>query len=178
MKEKTQELEKQYQDFQRSIQDRIDELYLIEKKAEDRAEVLQETSIKLADATSSIIDKMTIANNKIDKTLVQIEKVSDKTQVDLAVSQVRITRSIRMAVISAIITIVYVIILVSMTIHHKNSMAELQSITDSLTKQIKKTPVVVKHDNKNYVMVESDSERVFDLSNGQTGVFAELKYLL
>jgi len=176
MSKKNEDTNNKNYGFQKLIQERIDELYLLEKKAEDRAIVFQEEGVKLAKMASLAIDKVSELNYKTTDSIKKINETSQQITKDLEISQNRLHKSTKMLIVSIITTVICIAFFVIISIHYGREASSARSDLSYLEKKISKTPVVITHNNKSYVMIRPETEQDLISPNGSIGTFAELQF--
>ena len=180
-KQKANQGEALLQEFQQAAQERIDELRYLEQQAKDREADLQETCIRLADATNSILDKMDNLQRHIRESFTNLKTVADSVTTaskqvgnDLQTSQSRVRFSVKASSIAILITVLCLIISITTGIHYTHKVSIAKAAFNDLMNQISGTPVMMHKDGRNYVRIKEDSGVDMNGPDGTVGRFAEI----
>jgi len=146
-------------EFQQVVQQRIDELYVLEKKAKERETELQDKCITLASVTKSVLDKVGSLHNDVDNSMSKIREISEIVNENLKISAKRIWFSIKVSVVAVLIAVFCIFISLLVVKHFYNTVA-----------------LVIQHKhNSTYVRVKPDSEvKFYDSTNGTLATFAKI----
>jgi hypothetical protein len=158
------------------IQDHLDELYLLEKKAGERAEVLQENCIELSKFAKKFVEKAHQLNSKTVESTGQATIAANTINTNLKSAHRLYLHSIKMLVISVFITTTLIISWIVINFHYESKVSEEKSTYQYFLSQIDKTLVILKKNGKNYVLIKPGSEQNLVRDNGKSDTFAKIKY--
>lgn len=178
-------LHEHYAHFQKEVQKCFEDFYDIEKQAADRTKELQQVRINFVEAATALLNEIRQSRNeeagssfKIVQASDKIAQASQQISEGLNISQTRTSKSIRLLLISILVTVICIITLVGVGVHYKNKVFTAGRVYYALIDRIQKTPVIVKSQGKAYVMIEPDSEQLLTAPGGETATFAKIKYAL
>lgn len=159
------------------MQNHLDELYLLEKRAADRTDALQERCADLSKFAKSFIEETRQLNAQTTEFAEKAAIAANTIDAGLKSAYTYYLRSIRMLMISVFITAALVVSWVVISFHYQNKVSEAKKILHSFLSQIDKTPVIMKENGKSYVLIKPGSEKSHTTDDGKIDTFAEIKYL-
>jgi len=154
------------------IENRLDELYLLEKKAGERAEVLQENCIELSKFAKKFIEKAHQLNTKTTESTEQATIAANTINTNL-----KSAHRLYLHSISVFITTALIVSWVVISVHYQDKVSEVKSIYSYFLNKVDKTPIILKRNGKDYVQIKPSSEQKVMKYDGKSDTYAEIKYL-
>lgn len=158
------------------MQNYIDELYLLQKKAEERADDLYDNCAGLIKFSKSFIEKAHQLNAETVESTKQATIAANTIDINLKSAHKLYLHSIRMLVISVFITTALIVSWVGVSVHYKNKVSEAKSLYQYFSSKVDKTPIILKRKGKDYVQIKPGSEQAVMKCDGKSDTYAEIRY--
>lgn len=145
--------------YEELFQDRVDELLLLEQRADRRAE-------KFIDITSDYQEKYQKALDDIDASLTKINTASDQVRNYADYSAKHALRTVKLFLGTVIFCVLFIAGTLWWSNHIMKVIAQDKAYLAELDTKLKHTPVIMPFKGKDYVRVVPNSELSFTRSDG------------
>lgn len=153
-------------DCEKLFQERIDELLLLEQRADRHAEKFIEITNDYQKESKEALDNLLGKVGDTDESLAKMNAASDSVNNYITFSAKHATNTLRLFMSTIIITMIIVAGTLWRPYHINSSLADAKDKLASLNTKLKHTPVIVHFHHKDYVRAAEDSEISFKRRDG------------
>ena len=163
-------------DYEKPFQERVDELLLLEQRADRRAEKFLELTNDYQEKSQGALNGLLGKVGGIDESLAKIKAASDSINKYVTLCDKHAIRTLRLFMFT-VIAAVFIVFGTLWWSHHINSdLVDAKAELASLNVKLQHTPQILHFHDKDYVRVVEDSETSFRRHDGSEvpGRYAEV----
>ncbi len=165
-------------DYDALIQERVDELLLIEQRSQRRADQFLELNKRYQEKHQLTYEQLSNKAGEIYSSLQKINEASEKVAEYVGLCKKQATRSTAV-LLYALVTAAFIISGTIWWSHYVNAnLADAKAELSSLNTKLSHTPVIAHFQGNDYIRIVPDSETGFTRGDGSDapGRYAEVKY--
>ena len=152
--------------YEEHFQDRVDELLLLEQRADRRAEKFIEITNEYQEKNQKTLDDLRVQVGGIDDSLARMNAASDQVRDYVAYSEKHALRTAKLFLGTVIACALFVAGTLWWSHHIITGLVQDKADLAALDTKLKHTPVIVHFKGKDYVRIIPESETGFTRNDG------------